>query len=188
MLESGKRFSMQALRCHQLLVKRLSEIQTVESADMLSIRPIVSRACAAARARREQSYVLVETLNIAGSFAACFGSHLRGTPCVAIVTDLPLAMHRMAYPRPSVGAMGSLVSNIVRSVTLRVLGGFAFLTGYINDTINRPRMPHIVIEGLVDSRHGSSKRDRAVSGGPVKVRSWSDQHHIPGQHDTGKRL
>jgi len=73
-------------------------------------------------------YVLTDALNLFASLAARAVSFLFGVRCVAIVTDVPLSMHRMAHPRLTLRALGSLAMNVFRMMSMSMFDGFVFLT------------------------------------------------------------
>jgi glycosyltransferase involved in cell wall biosynthesis len=97
-------------------------------------------------------FVLTDALNLSASLAARMVSSLFGVHCVGIVTDVPLSMHRMAHPRATFRALGSLAMNVLRTLSMRMFDGFVLLTPQMNEAVNRRGRPFTVIEGFIEAR------------------------------------
>lgn len=85
------------------------------------------------------TYAIYDCLNLANAYGMALGCRLKKIPAVTIVTDLP-DMERQ--------------SGTAKNVNNRLFNkadGFILLTEQMNGRVNHRGMPHIVLEGHVDS-------------------------------------
>lgn len=87
---------------------------------------------------RKDSVVIVDCLNRTTAFAALVAARLRGRRCVGILTDLPDMLGGVGFSR-------KMANFVIRHCTDYVL-----LTEAMNDYIQNPGKPYVVLEGHSD--------------------------------------
>jgi len=98
----------------------------------------VGTFCKTFRMAKKDSAVIVDVLNCTTGFFALLAARLRGSRCVGIITDLPDMLGENAVYK-------KMTNYVIRHCTNYVL-----LTQAMNDYIQNPGKPYVVLEGHAD--------------------------------------
>lgn len=97
------------------------------------------------RLAKKNSAVIVDVLNRTTAMAALLAARLKGCRCVGIITDLPDMLG------------GSAVSVAMANFVIRHCTDYVILTQAMNDYIQNPGKPYVVLEGHADITMGQKQ-------------------------------